>query len=561
MTHDLVQRALAAPTYAPVLRRLLRQLLESLLYEGAVRTEDDSTIVGSAGVTYTFTARRRFTFDRVTVDELRREGEEPESVTRLLGELGDRLDADRACLARFARELEHTLLNDAVAQYSRTGTLAGSGFDELEGAITDGHRYHPAYKSRIGFGVADNLAYGPEFARTIRPLWLAAHRDLTEVSASSTIEEAEFLHGQLGDALTPPTPEFTLVPVHPWQWNEHAARAFSAQLRRGELVVLGEDPHAFLAQQSIRTLSCVDDPSRPYLKLAMSLVNTSTSRVLAPHTVHNAPLISDWLHTIAAADEFLRDEARTILLGEVLGAAVNPEPAAELTREDTYGTLACIWRESLHLHLDTEERAVPFTGLTARERDGTPLIDAWIRRHGAATWVRGLAEVAVLPLVHLLCRHGIALESHAQNMVLLHHDGVPTRVALRDFHDGVRFSRAHLAEPELCPPLRGTPSHHQNRNSFVETDDPALVADFMLDAFLFVNIGELAIFLADEYGLSERDFWAIVAERVREHLGRVGEARFDVFAPEIAVEKLTMRRLLPDTELRLHRVPNPLARV
>ncbi|TKG61028.1 IucA/IucC family protein [Prauserella endophytica] len=560
MTHELVQRALTAPTTRTVRRRLLRQLLESLLYEGAVRTSDDITIAGAGGVTYTFSARRRFTFDRVTVDEILRDGREPESVTRFLGEISDRLDADPECLARFARELEHTLFNDALAQYCRRGVLAGSGFDALEGGVTDGHRYHPAYKSRIGFDVADNLAYGPEFAHPIRPLWLAARRDITEVTTSATVEEHTFLRGQLGEAVTTPWPEYTLVPVHPWQWREHVASAFSGQLRSGELVVLGEDPHEFLPQQSIRTLSCVDQPNRPYLKLAMSLLNTSTSRVLAPHTVHNAPLVSDWLRSVVASDPFLDGELRTVLLAEVMGTAVNPEPAAEFLREDGYGTLACIWRESLHPFLDPGERAAPFTALTARERDGTPFLDPWVREHGVRAWVRRLAEVAVVPLVHLLCRHGIALESHAQNMVLLHRDGLPTRVALRDFHDGIRFSREHLAEPSLCPELRGTPSYHRNRNSFIETGDPELVADFMLDAFLFVNIGELAIFLADAHGLSERDFWAIVGEVVREHHERFGDPLFDVFKPEVAVERLTTRRLLPDTELRLHRVPNPLAR-
>jgi siderophore synthetase component len=37
--------------------------------------------------------------------------------------------------------------------------------------------------------------------------------------------------------------------------------------------------------------------------------------------------------------------------------------------------------------------------------------------------------------------------------------------------------------------------------------------------------------------------------------------RFDVLAPEVSVEQLTTRRLLPDTEVRLHRVRNPLALV
>ncbi|MFC4005552.1 IucA/IucC family protein [Prauserella oleivorans] len=554
-----VQQALSAPSAVDVRRRLFRQLLGSLLYEDAIRTDGDSSIVTSDGVRYTYSARRRYTFSRVTVDEVLRDGEEPRSISLFLEEVRDRLDADPEHLTRFARELEETFLKDALAQHHRTTRLADADFDTLESAITDGHRYHPAYKSRIGFGTDDNVAYGPEFARDVRPLWLAAHRRITEVTTSESVQENGFLADQVPGALAGLSPDCTLVPVHPWQWSRHVARAFADELASGNLVVLGEDPDRFRAQQSIRTLACVDRPDRPYLKLALSLVNTSTSRVLAPHTVHNAPLVSDWLKAVASSDPYLRDEARTVLLGEVMGTAVTPHAETALLRDDTYGTLACIWRESLHDHLDPGEAAVPFTGLTARETDGTPLIDGWVRVRGIAAWVRRLAEVAVVPVVHLLCSHGIALESHAQNMVLLHRDGEPTRVALRDFHDGVRFSRARLTDPDRCPPLRSTPSYHQNRNSFLETDDPDLVADFMLDAFLFVNIGELAIFLDDAYGFDERAFWAIVRDAVRKHLARFPDPRYDVFKPTVAVEKLTMRRLLPDTELRLHTVPNPLA--
>jgi len=592
VTAELVQRALTAPTFAVVRRRLLRQLLESLLYEGVLRVR-----AGEAGaviadgvdergepVQYVFQTWRRQGFDRVAVGSapVRRvaagEDREAASVTLLLGELRDALEADPQQLARFAHELEETLVKDALAQYVRErrgDVLAGAGYDALEATIMDGHRYHPTYKSRVGFDVADNLAFGPEFAEPLRPLWLAARRGITAVSLSGSVREAPFLGGQLDVATLEDFAQtiraageapdgFTLLPVHPWQWREKVARAFAEQLAAGDLLVLGEDPHRFVAQQSIRTLACVDAPQRPYLKLALSIVNTSTSRVLAPHTVHNAPLVSDWLARVVAGDSFLRDELRTVLLGEVMGSSVSPPAAAGLARADGYGTLACIWRESLHPRLDPGEQAVPFNGLTARERDGTPLVDGWVRALGVAAWVSYVVEVSAVPLLHLLCRHGIALEAHAQNMVLLHRDGVPTRVALKDFHDGVRFARAQLAEPQLCPRLAPTPAHHQNRNSFLETDDLDLVADFLLDAFVFINIGELGIFLADAYDLPERDFWAIVSDVVTAYQRRFPEladrfALFDVRKPTIAVEKLTTRRLLPDTELCLHAVPNPLS--
>jgi siderophore synthetase component len=589
VTAELVQRALTAPTFAAVRRRVLRQLLEALLYEGAVRVRsngDGAAVVDGVDdrgepVRYVVDARRRHTFDRVAVGPgpVRRQalgGErEARSVSRFLGEVRGALEAEPQQLARFAHELEETLVKDALAQYvreQRGDVLATAEYDALETTITDGHRYHPTYKSRVGFDVADNLAFGPEFAQPVRPLWLAARRSITELALSGAVREEPFLREQLGPAALARfaaaitagggrPADFALVPVHPWQWRARVADGFADHLAAGDLLVLGDDPHAFAAQQSIRTLACVDVPRRPYLKLALSIVNTSTSRVLAPHTVHNAPLVSDWLRGLAAADPFLRDELRTVLLGEVMGAAVIPPPAAAA---DGYGALACIWRESLHPRLDAGEQAVPFNGLTARERDGTPLVDGWVRALGLQTWLARVVEVSTIPLLHLLCRHGVALEAHAQNMVLLHRHGVPTRVALRDFHDGVRFSRAALAEPQLCPELIPPPAHHQNRNSFLETDDLGLVADFLLDAFFFINLGELAIFLADAYDFDERGFWATVGETIAAYERRFPEltdrfALFDVRKPAIAVEKLATRRLLPDTELRLHAVRNPLA--
>ena len=70
--------------------------------------------------------------------------------------------------------------------------------------------------------------------------------------------------------------------------------------------------------------------------------------------------------------------------------------------------------------------------------------------------------------------------------------------------------------------------------------------------------------LADAYGFGEREFWAVTRHAIQAYHRRFPEladrfARFDVFKPSIAVEKLTTRRLQPDTELRLHEVPNPLA--
>jgi siderophore synthetase component len=176
-----------------------------------------------------------------------------------------------------------------------------------------------------------------------------------------------------------------------------------------------------------------------------------------------------------------------------------------------------------------------------------------------------LLRVAVTPIVHLLFAHGIGLESHAQNIVLFHRHGWPTRIALKDFHDGVRYAPHLLARPDLAPALHPVPASHAaiNRNSFLETDRPDAVRDYSADAFFFVALGELGLFLDRQFGLPERRFWDMVAAVVDDYRARHPEhaARiraFDLDAATFEVEALTRRRLFGDAEPQVLQVPNPL---
>lgn len=530
-----VAAALAAAD--PVRERVLAQLVESLVLEDAVDVDGDGGPGTRAGP-FALRFVRTPSFGRVRLTgPVTRSGA---AVTpgEFLAEAPIRADPD--CRARLGRELAATVLGDALAVRARPdGPLdPDAGHDALEALTADGHRYHPAYKSRTGFGVGDLLAYTPEFAPTVRPVLLDADPSLVSVAASAGLDPATVWtapDGRVG------------IPVHPWQWEHHVALAHADALASGALRVVGPGA-AHRPQASIRTLARVDVPAAPSVKLPLAITNTSTSRGLAPHTVRNAAPISDWLAGLVATDPVLADKARVIVLREILGVTVEPG-------------LGAIWRESLHGHLHPAERAVPFPGLVSRSTGGVPLIDPWVRAQGARGWTERLVTAAVLPLVHLLVVHGVALEAHAQNMLLVHSGGLPTRVALKDFHDGVRFSRALLAAPG--PALEPPPADHPNANSFLETDDPALVTGFLLDCLCFVNLAEIAYLLAGEYGFAEEEFWAVVARTVRAHAARHPEfaarlAVFDVFAPSLEVEKLTTRRLWPDTELRVHALPNPL---
>ena len=531
-----------------VRRRVMRQLVESLVYEGVLGPDG----VAGDGVVYCWASQRRFSFDRVrlTPDRVVRiaEGEAPEealSPRRFVEEVGPTLAPDAARLRSFATELLQTVLNDSAARQHRVGAgppAAGASCDELESLAADGHRYHPCYKSRLGFNAVDNAEYGPEFARRIRPVWVAVRRQLAEVSALPGADP-DMVGGHL------------VVPVHPWQWRRHGRSTWAPLLAEGALVPLGTGDDDYRAQQSIRSLANVSRPGEPTLKLALSIVNTSTARTLAPHTVANAAPISGWLQAIAQGDRYLRHELRPVLLGEVRGIAHSPE-------------LAAIWRESLHRYLAAGEQAAPFTALTHADAGGEPFIAAWIKDQGVEPWTRRLLEVTVGPVLHFLVAHGIALEAHAQNLVLIHEEGRPRRLALRDFHDGIRFRVEGLADPAARPALRPTPPEHfrVNRNSYLEATGDDEVRDFAHDCLFFVNLAELAMFLEDRFELAEERFWSLVRGVIERHRRRFPELaeraeRFDVLASEVSIEQLTTRRLRPDTDVRLQRVRNPLSLV
>lgn len=597
--------ALQSPEYNRVERRIIRQLIESLLYERIIvrQNVEDGTLASAgpakdeeivlsgetaegAGVSYVCTGRTKLSFGRIRLSRtaaVRRVGPEgTESEARLADlvqeVLGPLIEPDR--LALFMEELGQTLIKDVQAQHAGPlRELSGPerSYDELESNIMDGHPYHPCYKSRIGFNLEDNAAFGPEFKPALYPLWLAVPAEQVALAHSASLDFGAFMAAELGAGAAErfagklkaagKSPEaYRLVPVHPWQWREMTVRLLHRNIAEGAIVFLGEGEDEYRPQQSIRTLANMSHREKAYLKLPMNLINTSTGRMLAKHTVLNAPLISDWLSQLVERDPVAR-QLDFVLLREIAGVVYDHEtaPLPALVRPKTYGTLGAIWRESVHRFLREEEEAAPFNALTHTERFGRPFIDPWVRAYGVEAWTRQLLNVSVRPLIHLLFAHGVALESHAQNMVLIHRDGVPVRVAFKDFHDGIRFSRHYLANPEACPALHALSDHHArvNPNSFIETDRADMVRDFVHDAFFFINLAEVCFLLEERYGLPEESFWRMTADIVHEYRREhpQHEARyqaFDLFANTVQVEQLTSRRLLGDTRIRMQEAPNPL---
>lgn len=196
--HTKVLKALESEDYISVRRRVLRQLVESLIYEGIitpVRIEKEEQLLfliqgldeEGKSVTYKCYGRERMTFGRISLDSLivrvQDEQQEIQSVSQFLEEVFRVTSVEQAKLDSFIHELEQTIFKDTIAQYERNNKreYTQKSYDEFESHLIDGHPYHPSYKARVGFQYRDNFQYGYEFMQPIKLIWIAAHKNYATV--------------------------------------------------------------------------------------------------------------------------------------------------------------------------------------------------------------------------------------------------------------------------------------------------------------------------------------------------------------------------------------------
>lgn len=576
--------------------RVLGQLIEAVLYEEiavplsgvpASGFEDQLVLQGMTAegesVAYSFHCKRKFTFGRIRLarDTVKRKKGSEEAMTAHLPlfveEVLGQIQHDKERLAMLLEELQSTLVKDVQAQTYRSTVPQSDlqrSYDELE-SLLDGHPYHPCYKSRIGFSLEENARYGPEFNQNLQPVWLAVSKAQSQLSLLVGEDYCTFIQYELGSEIYNKfesiltekglnTVDYRFMPVHPWQWEHMITSAFQQQLADSTIVLLGNGSDSYRAQQSVRSWANQSNKEKAYVKMALNITNTSTRRMLAKHTVLNAPLVSRWLLSLTEKDETAK-KLDFVFLAEFAGITYEYEKLPADLQPQAYGNLGIVWRQSIHRFLKDEEQAIPLSSVTYVDGE-QPFIEPWVRKYGIKAWTRQLLDVAINPLIHMLYAHGLAMESHAQNIILIHKDGLPTRLALKDFHDGLRFSKAHLPQPEACPDLYLEPAAHRaiNRHSYMQTDDLNAVKDFLHSAFFFVCLGDIGIFLHERYGLEETEFWQMVADVIEQYQQEHAEHRanfekYDLFSDTIRIEQLARRRLWKDMEVDPKHIPNPLS--
>ncbi|MGW5053786.1 IucA/IucC family protein [Actinokineospora sp. NPDC004072] len=453
-------------------------MLGELSYEGLLRPEPagepdgrgfrDWRLALAGGVEYRFTARRAaFEAWAVRPGTARRGGAPADDPRALVVDARAELGLTGLRLADVLAELTATVTNEAtrIAAAPTAAELVAMDYDEADGKLT-GHPRLVMNKGRVGFSARDRERYAPEAGTTFPLRWVAVRREHAAFRCTDDLTEDGLLAEELGDQLAEfrarlsDPADFTIVPVHPWQHDEIIGTLYAAELAKGIVVPLGAGRH-YRPHQTIRTLANASHPTRRDVKTAVSVRNTLVYRGLASAATLAAPQVTAWLREVRASDERLHGMD---LLGEVASVSVR-HPLFGAVDELPYRfheTLGALWREPIRTRLAPGERAISFAALTY------PGVLAHLVGESGLdpdTWLTSVLELLLTPLLHWLLEHGVGFCPHGQNLILITDPaGVPLRVAIKDFAQGVDLLDEHLPAydrlgPDAAADMLRWPAH------------------------------------------------------------------------------------------------------
>ena len=558
------QDALTPEIWTTTERRLLTKMLEAFAYEEIlaprkVRDGDDRADfrfdLGPAS--YRFEASERL------MDSLHVHGDTVERRTdgdwtglddpfRLLRDLGETTDLDGLTEGNLVREYKRTLLADAHIEARKRDR---EGFDpldldyaQLEGEM-EGHPWITYNKGRLGWGYDDYRRYAPEMKEPVKLSWVAVRKTASTFVATDGVDHDSLVRGELGDryevfrdrlaskGLDPES--YHLLPVHDWQWEHSVVPLFPDHIADDRIVPLGEGPDEYLPQQSVRTFVNVDHDGKHHVKVPMRILNTLVWRGLPGERTELAPTVTEYIEGIYENDSFLQGQG-LVLPGEIAGINYDHGDftAIDGSPYQYHELLGVVWRESIHTFLDGDERAVTLSALMHVDGEGVPYVSRLVERSGLTLdeWLESFFETVLPPLLHFLYRYGTVFSPHGQNTILVVEDGVPTRLAVKDFVDDVNVSDQPLPELAALP---------DEMHDVLRKEPPEGLCQFVFCGLFVCVLRYVADVLVEHENYTEERFWRHARTAVLDYQAQFPELAerfelFDLLQPEFT--KLTLNR-------------------
>ena len=420
--------------------------------------------------------------------------------------------------AYLIKEMNNTWLAEAhLFDESRLSSEAAltASHHEIEGMLR-GHPWLIMSKGRMGFGYDDYLSAAPELSPTVKVLWLAVHRDLAEFRSTEEWQAGRLYQHELSaEELANfeqklhergcSCRDYFLIPVHTWQWHQWLVPTYANEIVDQRIIELGVGQDDYVPMQSIRTLCNISQPERHYVKLPVSIFNTAVYRGLPSKRNLAAPAVTAWLKQIQSQDPDLK-QSGVAFLGEVATLTIH-QPCFDQIEGAPYQfkeLFGCLWRESVDPVIGTGEQALSQAALLHRDINGQSILAVMIQASGLSPlqWLKRFAEVSVTPLLICLYKYGLAFSPHGENTMLIHANGVPQKMVLKDFIDDV-----NLVDEDF-PELASLPIEGQ-----ILLRHPAYeLSHFIFTGLFMVHYRYICnVFLQDYPEHSEVEFWQTIS--------------------------------------------------
>ena len=420
--------------------------------------------------------------------------------------------------AYLIKEMNNTWLAEAhlfdERRLSSAAALTAS-HHKIEGMLR-GHPWLIMSKGRMGFGYDDYLSAAPELSPTVKVLWLAVHRDLAEFRSTKEWQAGRLYQHELSaEELANfeqklhergcSCRDYFLIPVHAWQWHQWLVPTYANEIVDQRIIELGVGQDDYVPMQSIRTLCNISQPERHYVKLPVSIFNTAVYRGLPSKRNLAAPAVTAWLKQIQSQDPDLK-QSGVAFLGEVATLTIH-QPCFDQIEGAPYQfkeLFGCLWRESVDPVIGTGEQALSQAALLHRDINGQSILAVLIQASGLSPlqWLKRFAEVSVTPLLICLYKYGLAFSPHGENTMLIHANGVPQKMVLKDFIDDV-----NLVDEDF-PELASLPIEGQ-----ILLRHPAYeLSHFIFTGLFMVHYRYICnVFLQDYPEHSEVEFWQTIS--------------------------------------------------
>ena len=550
---------------------MVRKMISEFAHERLLApqpVEDDGTwttyglISDDATVRYRFRAKllslEHWHIQPGSIVRFTEDGEAPVDAVAFITEFQTRLAIDSARLPAYLEEITSTLYSGAYKRAdSRPGAadLIYADFQTIEASMTEGHPSFVANSGRIGFDALEYRAYAPETARPVQLIWIAAHTSRASFTSVDDADNRTLIANELGDetladfdaalrerGLEPH--EYCYMPVHPWQWYNKISGVFAGDIAQGRIVCLGSGDQVYQAQQSIRTFFNRSAPRQHYVKTALSILNMGFMRGLSPYYMGTTPAINVWLKELIDNDDYLQATGFGILREVATIGYRNTAYEQAVSGPSPYKKmLSALWRESPIGALEPGQRVMTMAALLHIDYEDTALLPELIRASGLATedWLRKYLGCYLKPLLHCFYTHELVFMPHGENFILVLEDHVPVRAIVKDVAEEIAVMNDGSNLPEAA--------------RRVAVDAPSNLRTLAIFTDVFDSIFRyLATILSEYAGYPQGDFWALVAECIRDyqrdhpHLAERFEAD-DLFAPRFTLSCLNRLQLRDNEQL------------